>query len=163
MAIVDENSTQLANAAAVPITRNHAVDVGGKLRVSYFDHTRAVASDAGGVVSLVKLPPGRVRVFPGKSFITLSALGASRTVDIGYAAYVGNDGVAVAADPDYFWSAVDCSSAVEADLVEATNRAIAKGVLFQSRDGITITMTVNGDTHDVGETAEGFIVYATDT
>jgi len=130
--------------------------------VAYFTFTNAAQVADGSIVKLAKLPPGRIRVFPGLSYITISALGASRTVNLGHAAYTGIDGVEVAADPDEFWSAVDCSAAVSADFVEASGVDIAKGHLFQSQDGVVIEATVAGGTLDAAETMDGFIVFAAD-
>lgn len=156
--MADFNSTQLANAAAVPVVRNHAVDISGKLRVALFDYEQEAEGAAGSDIALVKLPAGRVRVFPNLSRYTISALGAARTLDLGHEAYIGIDGVEVAADPDEFVSATDVSTAVIADWSEAIGDVDT--VLFQSRDGVTLIATVAGDVIDAGETLAGYVVYA---
>lgn len=163
MAVTTQKSTQLTNAEAVPVVRTHSLDLAGKLRVAYFDFTQDGAGDVNSTIDLVKLPPGRVRVFPALSFVSVSALGAARTLDIGYAAYTDIAGDAVAAVEDFFWSAVDVSTAVIADLVEATTTDLATGKIFQSQGGVTIQAKVEGDGIDDGETISGYIVFSSDT
>lgn len=158
MATTAQKSTQLANSDAVPQVRNENVDVLGKLRVAYFDFTQDGAGDANSTVDLVKLPAGRVRVFPELSHIGFSAFGASRVLDIGYLGYEDWKGVDQDADPDYFATDIDVSSAGTAKLSEASGAATTK--LFRSRQGVTVQATVAGGTIPDAATLTGFVVFA---
>lgn len=161
MAVTNSLSDQLTNAAAVPVVRNNAVDVTGKLRIAYFSFTQgAAAGDATSTADLVKLPPGRVRVLEELSKIRFSAFGASRVLDIGYKTYTGNDGVAVAADDDGFATDIDVSAAGNATFAEANHAANTH--LFQSRDGVTVYATVAGGTIPAAATLSGYVVYTMD-
>jgi hypothetical protein len=158
MATTAGKSTQITNMEAVPVTRVHAVDLGGKLRVAYFDYTQSGAGDAGSTVELVKLPAGRIRVIGALSKIKFSAFGASRVLDIGYKAHTDIAGDAVAADDDFFATDVDVSSAGSGVL----NEAGLEVKLFQSRDGVTVNCTVAGGTIPDGATLLGYVVFAAD-
>ena len=89
MAVTTENSTQLDNHDASPVVKNTVGDESGKFRMARFNFTQgAAAGDAGSLAYLVKIPAGRVRVILHQSRIAFSAMGAARTMDVGWLAYV---------------------------------------------------------------------------
>ena len=109
MAVTNQKSTQRTNQTASPQVVNPASDEGGRVRIAYFSHTQNGAGDATSTVELVKVPGGRLRIY---EIVTQhSALGASRTLDHGFAAYADNDEQTVAADPDAFGADHDASAA----------------------------------------------------
>jgi hypothetical protein len=131
---------------------------GGKLRLAHFTlPATTVTGDDGSSVQLVKLPAGRVRVIPGLSLINVSALGASRVMDLGVRAYVASDGVtAVAAILDDFVNDRDVSGATSASF--AVSGAPVKRDYF-SFSGLTICALVAGGTIPIGATMEGYVAY----
>jgi hypothetical protein len=87
-------------------------------------------------VDLIRLPAGRVRILAFLSTFQVAPIaGAGATCQIGYAAYVGQDGVPVVAS-------ANALSAVPLDVATTTikqlNVADGQGLLLDSRDGITI-------------------------
>jgi hypothetical protein len=70
------------------------------MHAAYFTHDQSAAGDATSSVAIVKLPAGRVRLLLGASMVYVNWTTASATIDIGWDAYTGFDGVAVVADPD---------------------------------------------------------------
>ena len=158
MATTAQSSVQVSNADAVPVVRNHAVDISGKLRVAYFNSVQSGAGDAGSTVELARLPKGRIRIFHDLSRIAFSAFGASRTLNVGLEAYTDIAGDAVAADASALASAVDVSSAGTAKLSEADD--IAQNTLVISQGGVSVNATVAGGTIPDAATLDGWIVYA---
>lgn len=158
MAVTNQKSTQVANADAVPVVRNHAVDVTGKLRVAYFNSAQSGAGDAGSDVELVRLPAGRIRIMHDLCRFANSAFGASRTLNVGMAAYTGIDGEAVAADTSALVSAQSVASAGAFKGSEADD--IATATLITSQGGVSVMATVAGGTIPDGATLDGYIVFA---
>jgi hypothetical protein len=75
-----------------------------------YAHYTGTALDNSDVVSLMTIPAG-VRILP-QSFIIISDLESSATVNVGYAAHTAQtDGSAVALDADAFCSAIAADSA----------------------------------------------------
>jgi hypothetical protein len=154
-----EYSVQYTNAFRVkPAVMNDSVDWHGRKRIAFFEHTQAVQGEDGSEVYLVRLPAGKVRVLRNLSFISISALGASRTVDVGYAAHVASDGSAVNASVDHFIDGLDASSATNKTLFDQDDVTVLTS-LFDSKEGVDIVLTVDGDTLDAGETFQGYITY----
>ena len=153
MAVVNEESTQIALGTASP---KEFVDVSewGNSYKLYFDHTRAVTGDANSYTQLVKLPAGRIRVVIPESVIATSAFGALRTMDVGFEAYTGKDGVTVAANDVAFDTAIDVSSAA------TTIMGAAAGVdptwYFNSRDGVMLVAKIEAATAVAANTMKGY-------
>lgn len=161
MAVVNQNSDQVALGVASPAEFVDVSEWAGRTRRAYFSLTQSGAGDATSIQSLVHLPAGRIRIMIKESYIANSAFGAARTLDVGYAAYTGKDGVAVAADPDALTDAViDVSAAATNNLAAAAG---ADPTLFiNSRDGVDIESVVAGGTIPDAATLYGCIVYMKD-
>lgn len=128
---------------------------GGKIRLAHFTWTNgSTVGDAGSSVNLVKLPHGKIRVLPGLSRIAVSALGASRVMDLGVRAYVASDGkTAVAAILNDFVNDRDVSSATDSTFGTTVKKD------YFSATGLTICATIAGGTLDAAETMEGYVAY----
>lgn len=162
MAVTQEQSTQISNPlATTPPTLNNANEDHGKVRIKRFNFTQgASAGDAGSLAELVTLPPGSVRVLLHLSRVAFSAMGASRTMDLGWLAYTDQDGDAVAADPNGLDDGVDVSSA--GSVIPAGTVGGDETYLFQSNDGVTITAQINDGTLPAAGTLDGVIAYVVD-
>lgn len=160
MAVTTEYSTEYASA----INSKTPVDVnkwGGKVKIQFFEFTQgAAAGDAGSYAYLCKLPPGTVRVLLKQSFLGTSAMGTSRTLDLGWAAYTGQDGVAVNADPNGLDDGVDVSSA--ATTTPGGTVGGSETYLFSSQGGVAITAQINDGTIPAAATIKGYIAYVRD-
>lgn len=160
MAITTTDSLQLSNDVSALAGRKYPVDDHGKLRFQYGKVVQgAAAGDAGSFVNFFYLPPGRVRILPWLSRVRSSALGASRVLKIGHAAYydrsVPSDVAAVVADDDAFAAGIDVSAAAEA-------LALAGGLLkydIYSRGGVLVFGTVTGGTIPIAATLELILGY----
>ena len=153
--MADFNSTQLANAAAGTFV--YPIDNYGKMRISYFDFTAAAAGGEPDTISLFKLPPGRVRVFPALSRISCSALGAGALLDLGNLAYEGEQREAIAAVDNEYVNNLDVSGALNA---AAWSTDLKKD--FFSMGGITVAGVLTGEDIAINDTISGFCVYATE-
>ncbi len=162
MAVTTENSTEYANSVASPPVMNKTADWHGRMRLMFFEFTQgAAAGDATSIARLVKLPAGKVRVILPLSRIAFSALGAARTMDLGWEAYNDDDGYnAVLADPNGLDDGVDVSAA------GSVNPAGTVGgdetYLFESAEGVVLTAQINDGTLPVAATLQGYIVYVVD-
>lgn len=161
MAVTTENSDQIDNGEASPPVMEGAHTLHGKVRLAYFDFTQgSSAGDAGSLAYLVKLPAGTVRVLNPLSFIGFSAMGAARTMDLGWLAYTDQDGDAVAADPNGLDDGIDVSSA--GTVVPGGTVGGGETYVFQSNSGVTLTAQINDDTIPAAATLNGFIAYVVD-
>lgn len=160
MAVTTQQSAQMALIDGDPRTPNPVHEWAGRLRIALFDFTQAGAGDAGSLAELVKLPAGHVRLILPLSRIGFSALGASRTMDVGWAAYSGHDGSAVAADPNGLDAAVNVASAGSVN--PAGTVGGSETMLFSAQEGLVLTAQVNGGTIPDGATLSGWFVYVVD-
>lgn len=158
MAVTTEKSTQCANIDARTLVN---VDENcSKVRIKRFSFTQgAAAGDATSTATLVYLPAGRIRVLADQSRLTWSAFGASRVLDVGYAAYTAEAGTTTSAAPAAFDDDIDVSTAGTANLGSDITSA-DKTQYFASRNGIVVKAVVAGGTIPVGATLSGYILYS---
>lgn len=149
MAVTDTKSTQL-DSERKDVRDDHA-----KTRSQYFEVTQgAAAGDAGSTVQLCDLPAGPVRILPYGSIIQYSALGASRTLDVGFKQYNKGVGLEQAEEEDALIDGLDVSSAGLA----AFNAAVLKHDVY-STSGIRVFGTIKGGTIPAGATISGIVQY----
>ena len=162
MAVTTENSTEYANVVASPPVMNKTADWHGRMRLMFFEFTQgAAAGDAGSIARMVKLPAGKVRVILPLSRIAFSAMGAARTMDLGWEAYNDDDGNdAVAADPNGLDDGVDVSGAGSVNPGGTVGGA--ETYLFESAEGVVLTAQINDGTIPAAATLKGYIVYVVD-
>lgn len=156
MAVTTQNSTEYGNQIATPIVKQLPSTLHGRKRIAYFTHVQSGAGDAGSLALLAKLPAGIVRVLG--AWINVSALGASRTLDLGHGGYIGADGVAVAADRDAFFADKDVAAAKDA-FYRATAGSLNP---VESKEGFVVSAQVNDGTFPDAATLNGWIEYVVD-
>jgi len=162
MAVTTEYSSQYTEGyVTIPAKVPETHEWMGRIRLGFFTFTQGSdAGDAGSLAYLIKIPAGKVRLLLPLSRVHSSALGSSRTMDLGWIAYTNDAGVAVAADPNGLDDGVDVSSAV------AFNPAGTVGthetVLFESREGVVLTAQVNDGTLPAAATIGGYFAYVVD-
>jgi len=153
MAVVDQDSTQIANESATPPVKNDSCDDRGRLRVKRFDLVQSGAGDATSIQSVFKIPPGKVNIHLALSRIAFSAFGASRVLDIGHSGYTEPDGDVIAAADAAFANDIDVSGAGNAN----PTGVVGGDEIFQvnSKNGTTIICTVAGGTIPDAATLDG--------
>jgi hypothetical protein len=149
MAVTTQDSTQLAAqlTGTQPALEAHAFY--GKLRALPFNFTQSGVGDANSIVRLLKMPAGKHTILWGLSRLRVSALGAGRTLDLGYAAHYDPAGAAVAGDEDAFASAIDVSAAAVIVFDETGNDLVT-----------SMNAKVEVDTIPNAATIDGYIVIA---
>ena len=160
MGVTTQESSLVANATAG--TFNSSVDGGGRVHASYFSHTQDGAGDATSSVALVKLPAGRVRLMLGLSMLHVDWTTGSATLDLGWDAYVGLDGVAVVADPNGLIDGLDVDTAGRysgEDLVTAITDQDGGTKLFTSQAGVTIRATSQDVALATSSAIAGYLAY----
>lgn len=156
MAVTNLNSTQYALQVGPGTEIDHPYH--GRVKCMTFEFAQgAVAGDATSTATLIRLPAGKIMILTKLSQIEFSAFGASRTLDVGYAAYTNLSATAVAAAPAYLASAVDVSSAGSMLLNESTTPTMSQYI--ETRDGLVLNATVAGGTIPAAATIKGYILY----
>ena len=150
------NSTQYAQGLSAPPTLVEANQWNGKMRFFEFDYTQVGIATIADTVATIKIPAGKVRLVLPLSRIAFSAGGASSTMDIGWEAYTDSDGSAVAADPNGLDDGVDTSSAGSVNPSGTVGGA--ESYLFDSRDGVVITLQINDTAFPDAGTLKGYFV-----
>lgn len=115
--------------------------------------------DAESTVILAKMPPGRVSILLGSSYLHVDALGTDRVIDLGHNGYTGLDGVAVAAAPAAWNNNTASASALNATPgVNANDNG--RIITIMSTSGFDIILTVQGGT--IPDTSEitGYFLWA---
>lgn len=136
-------------------TKSDAFDE-APLKISYSKFTCTTAGT--GTIKMVRLPAGHIRVHPGLSYYSASAMTATADLHIGFAAYNNQDGTAVAADDNYFADNVDIGGGADTWLVFPLPTGVAP-VEFDSRDGIDIEVLIDTANCDLNDTIELWIAY----
>ncbi len=161
VALAITESTQYAKLIAVPSVRLDPLESHGRIRTLNFDWANGlVAGDAGGVISICKLPAGRVAMLGLLSTLYHNMTTGSNTILIGWAAYTDLDGDAVVADPNGLDNAISVETAgnvfMGTVLVANNNRKI-----FESQAGVVLTVTSVG-VIAASDVLEGSIAYVLD-
>lgn len=141
MAVTTQNGTEYANTVATPVVNNSTSDVHGRVRVLVFTHNQSGAGDATSSVALGKLPAGKVRLLLAGSGAYVNWTTASATLDLGWDAYTGQDGTAVAADPDGLINGLDVDTVGYQEFGVGTLAATGGMKVFESKDGVVIRAT----------------------
>ncbi len=150
-------STQVTNAEAKPIVRLAPRDWHGRARDAFFNYTQAANGAVNDVVELVQLPPGKVRLLVDQAVLTMSDKGAGALLDIGWAAFVDEDGNAVVADDNDLADNVDIATGTT---TIRPNLNLFK--TFDSRDGVTLTATFRVVAPVAADTLQGYFLYVVD-
>lgn len=162
MAVVTEESTEYANIySTVPAVMNDASELHGRLRIAQFTHDQVAAGDATSSVALVKLPPGKITLLAHQSGAYVNWTTATATLNLGWDAYTGMDGVAVVADIDGIDALID----VELAGFQTFGSALtATGGLksFESREGVVIRATSTEEAIVIGDDLVGYLIYIND-
>ena len=163
VALAVTKSTQFSNITAVPPVALAPIEHHGRLRVAFFDWLNgSVAGDAGGVISIVRLPAGRVRLLGRLSSIYHNMTTASNTILIGWAAYTDLDAVAVDADPNGLDNSIDVETAGTINIgTVAAVLAVCGQKVFESQEGVTITLTSVGIVA-AADVLQGHLTYVLD-
>ena len=163
VALAVTESTQIVNVNAVPPVALAPTEHHGRIRIAFFDWLNgAVAGDAGGVVSIVKLPAGKVTRRGRFSSIYHNMTTASNTIDIGWLAYTDINGDAVAADADGLDDGIDVETAGTINIgTVAAVLATCGQKLFESQEGVTLTITSVGIVA-AADVLQGHIAYVLD-
>lgn len=140
--------------------RRTPIDEHGKLRFLY----GKVTSPVGGVAALSTLglgwlPPGRKRVLPSLSRLSVTAFGAARTLHVGHGAYSKRPPIA---DTTPVEPESNNALANAIDVSAALNSAVLSTLIkydMYSLDEVLIFATVNGGTFPAAATVELLLAY----
>lgn len=166
MTITTQESVQYENAFTdAPRNMNPVSQWGGKVQFAFFSHDQDGAGEATSSVALVKLPPGRVRLVLGLSQAYVNWTTGSATLDLGWDAYTGLDGVAVDADPNGLVDGMDVDTVgLRTFSTGAVAAVLATGYTkeFVSKDGVVIRATSQDTAIASGDDLVGWMAYVCD-
>ena len=116
-----------------------------------------VPTQAGtGTVSLCKLPPGRIRIYPDFCRHITTAFEANADLHLGYAAYTNEAGTAVSADDNAFLDNADAGGGA----LDAAWVLPAIGYVdFNTQGGLVIQAMVDTGDMAVTDTLDGWVAY----
>lgn len=130
----------------------------GEMKSRFFEGVTATADT--GTINLVKLPPGKLRIFPGLSSFLCSNMAATANISIGYAAHTASNGAAVVADVDALKAEGLVNACVLANSYNIMANVANTALLLDSLDGVTVTATVGTANTAVNGTYSGYITFA---
>jgi hypothetical protein len=166
MTITTQESVEYENAFTdTPRNMNPVSSWGGKVQLAFFTHDQSGAGEATSSVALVKLPAGRVRVLLGLSQAYVNWTTGSATLDLGWDAYTGLDGVAVVADPDGLVDGMDVDTVgLRTFTTSAVAAVVATGYtkVFTSKTGVVLRATSQDVAIVSGDDLVGWIAYVCD-
>lgn len=175
MAVTHEESAEYTQVyITVPSTNLNTTEQHGRVRTAFFSHNQSEAGDATSDVALVKLPPGRVRLLLATSWAYVNWTTGSATLDLGWDAYVGMDGVTVVADPDGLVDGLDvdavgfrnfvgnATGALNTNFTTAAVEAAGGTYLFESKSGVVIRATSQDQALGSSDDLVGFFQYVVD-
>lgn len=139
-------SAQVLASLASPPTLNSGCDE-SEIRYSYAKLTVAAAS-GNATANLLRLPAGKIKIFPTLSVANLPDAGSSGTLSIGLGAYVNAAGSTVSADVDALLTATNVGTGPirTAMLGTVTNSEFC--IDLETQSGVYVTTT--SATADVG-------------
>ena len=154
--MADYKSTEYTTATAGTGAKNAPTSWSG---VTYRHSNYTVGSvtqTASDMVSIMTIPSG-VRILP-QSFVIISDLESSATVDIGYAAHTTQStGAAVAVDDDAFCSVIAADSA---RTVSHFHESQTHDSGYVTTGEMVLTMSLGAGTAVTGDTFDFHIMYA---
>lgn len=164
MAATTQKSAEYTNATASPPVNNSTAELHGRVRIAYVSHDQSGAGDATSSVALCKLPAGRVRVLLASSSLYVNWTTTSATLDLGWDAYTGQDGTAVAANPDGLADGIDVDSVgtFTGATLAGLNAALGGTYVFESQGGVVLRATSQDTAIADGDDLIGYIMYVID-
>ena len=154
--MADYKSTEYTNATAGTGVKNAPTSWSG---VTYRHSNYTVGSvtqTASDMVSIMTIPAG-VRILP-QSFVIISDLESSATVDVGYAAHTTQStGAAVAVDDDAFCTVIAADSA---RTVTHFHESTTHDSGYVTTGEMVLTMSLGAGTAVAGDTFDFHIMYA---
>jgi len=152
--MADYKSTEYTTATAGTGAKNAPTSWSGvTYRYARFTGQALSASD---MVSIMTIPSG-VRILP-QSFVIISDLETSATVDVGYAAHTTQStGAAVAVDDDAFCTVIDAASA---RTVTHFHESTTHDTGYVTTGEMVLTLSLGAGTSVSGDTFDFHIMYA---
>ena len=152
--MADYKSTEYTTATAGTGAKNAPTSWSGvPYRYAQFTGQALSASD---MVSIMTIPSG-VRILP-QSFVIISDLEASATVDVGYAAHTTQStGAAVAVDDDAFCTVIDAASA---RTVTHFHESTTHDTGYVTTGEMVLTLSLGAGTSLAADTFDFHIMYA---
>lgn len=151
-----DTTVRAAQKADMPI----AGDVQGSLYVADVTYTHAAGAGTG-EINLVKLPAGRVKVFPRLSRLRSTDMAANADLHLGHRAYTNFDGTAVAEDDDEWIADADAGGGALNDFwASITGATGVEAAEYETRDGLEIFVTIDSGNIEDDDTIDVEVVYS---
>jgi hypothetical protein len=160
MAVTSYKSDQYTAGHSAPAVTSME-SFAASLKSINFAVTQTVQGDATSPLYIAWLPAGDVEFHPWLSRIRWTAGGSSLVFDVGFEAYVGLDGAAVAVNATAFDNDIDVSAAGAAFLGSDISTGGSGGDTwrFSSKTGVGIKIVSAGAVVPAGMTVIGNLIY----
>lgn len=130
----------------------------GETRTRFFEG--ATGSADTGVINLVKLPPGKLRILTKLSGFLCANMGANANVSLGLNAYTAANGAAVAAANAVLGASAAANTYTLANFTTSMNNVANAGLLVDSMSGVVVRATVADGNTVANNTYSGYITFA---
>ena len=121
-----------------------------ELRVAYGKLTIAAAS-GNATARMVRLPAGKIIIFPKLSWANLPDMASGGTLSIGLGAYTNATGSVVSADVDALLTATDVGNGINRTALLGTVTNSEFSIELESKGGVNVTATAaTADTNATG-------------
>jgi hypothetical protein len=140
-------------------TGGNGEEVSAQLMTATFSYTVAAAGQDD--YTLVRLPAGKVKIYPQLSFIAVSQGVATADFHLGHRAYRTAAGAVVAEDDNEWLDNVDIGGGAISGIWSAVAGFVAQeNVEFDAVDGLRIFGTVDTANQDLNDTVTGWVTYS---
>ena len=157
MALLPTSSVQYDNENSGGAVKTSLEDK-SNLHIYHCSYT-ATTAGTGAAYPIGKLPAGQITIHPSLSRLVTSAFVSTADLDVGYAAYTEEDGTAVVADPNGWFDSVDVGGGTKDIAWNGTGGILAGPVTYNSKEGITVTFSVDTADMSIGDTVDMYIAY----
>lgn len=150
-------ATDQYTAQSAPYTKGAAAKTKKVMPSGVYTHLAAAGAGTG-EINLLKLPAGKIRVYCAGSLVNASQYAANADLHIGYRAYTGSDGVAVAEDDNAFLDNADVGGGALA--ADPFTLPAAGYKDFDSQDGVIIFAMIDTGNIETDDTLEVDVEYS---
>ena len=128
----------------------------GRVMVAFFEYTHSAGAGTG-EVNLIKLPPGKLRIFTDLSRLICSAMAATADLSIGHRAYTDPEASTPAVVEDFDEWHLDADAASIVDL--AWGLPAGGHPIYNTKNGLEIFASITTANIEDTDTISGYVVY----
>ena len=164
MAFTGSPTSSTEYARQVSIAKGNPGDLGLPMQFATFNYTHDAGAGVG-EINLLKLPAGRIVVWPQFSYLSASQFAANSDLHLGHRSYVEPDGDTVAEDDDEWVADATVHTGPISGPLQGTfatvftNGTEPGATVYESIDGIVVFASIDSGNIEDTDTISGWIAY----